>query len=390
MLKELPRFLKITLALIAFVLIASGVSRQLAGDGYDFQAYYKAAGRWLAGTSPYVYEKAFAYKYAPVVVLPFTFFHAFSYDVARWVYTLLHIALALTLPFALHHYLRQDSRLNLKVHSRRYATGLVVSFVATLRFVDGEFQVSQIGLWIIGGPLGGLLLLQRAYHSAFYRALGLALMSLASLVKVHTALAFLSFAKWRSWKTWAWVAGVYLLVALLPDPRMWLDWARQMRETTYDLPIRGDANNLQGFYPVAVLRFGMNQFGFAPLLLALPMAIFAFVATGRHSLEDLRTHPSSLLLSLSSWILLGFMASPLPWQYTYSILWVLIPLSWVCATTLERKVILAVSLFLGLSTQALIGKSNSQWIENHHSVFAALLIFWTVLTLQAARWRPRS
>jgi hypothetical protein len=386
---RLPTHLLIALALIGVLLLASCFSRQLSGLGWDFEAYFKAAGRWLSGTTPYFYEKNFSYKYSPVMVLPFTFFHLFSYESARWIYAALHAMVALSLPCLLYSILEKDTRLHLRRKPETFATGLLVAFLGSFRFIDGEFHVSQIGLWIIWTLLAGVVVLQKIGHRKWGRALGLALMSLASLVKIHSSIFFLSFLKWRSKKTWAWVGGVFVLIAMLPDPRMWLDWAEQIRRTTYDLPINETSINLQGFYPFGVVQLGLNQFSPEPLLLAVPFFIACFFFTSRYSLRDIRLSPLPVLLSISSWLLLGFMASPLPWQYTYSILWVLIPLSWVSSSSSERRALLVIALFLGLSPQGIVGKATSMWIESHHSVFFAILFFWILLLRQAHRWRLR-
>jgi hypothetical protein len=143
--------------------------------------------------------------------------------------------------------------------------------------------------------------------------------------------------------------------------------------------------NLQGFYPLAILHLGFAQFTFWPLLLALPFALWAFLKLPRFSLDEVKTSPHKFLLSVSVWVLLGFLASPLPWQYTYSIIWILIPLAWVYASSLERKFLIGISLFLGLTPQAIIGKSNSMWLEQHQSIFGTILILWIILMKQSQR-----
>jgi hypothetical protein len=379
------RSLKLLLAAVGAAIMLSCLSKQMGGDGRDFQAYYKAAGRWLAGTSPYVYERDYSYKYPPVIVLPFTFFHLFSYGVARWVYAAMHGLLALILPVMLYAALVRDETLRLRARRNEYALGLLVAFAGSARFVDGEFQVSQVGLWIMGALLSGFLLIQRYGDRPWGRAAGLALMSLAALVKFHSSALFLSFARLKSWKTWAWVAGVFTVVALLPDPRMWADWAEQIRATTYDLPIKRSSVNLQGFYPLAVRRLGMNQFGPAPLLLALPLYLVAFLWLPRFSLRDVQAKAAPILLGICVWMLLGFMASPLPWQYTYSVLWVMMPLSWIVGTRRERGFLVAVALLLALTPQLLLGRKLAMWLEMHHSVFALVLAFWSLMLFQAKR-----
>lgn len=388
--KNLPLHLSVALVLMGLLILASCFSRQLSGNGWDFEAYFKAAGRWLGGNSPYFYEKDFSYKYAPVIVLPFTFFHLFSYDVARWIYAAFHAAVAVSLPYLLFHILKRDTRLKLGEKPEVFAMALIIAFFGSFRFIDSEFHISQIGLWIIWALLVGVWTLQRVGNRVWGRVVGLSFMSLAALTKIHSSMFFLTFLKWRSWKTWLWVGGVFLVVASLPSPHMWLDWVEQIRRTTYDIPIHADSNNLQGFYPFAVIRLGMHQFGPQPLLLVIPFFVIALFSTSRYSLRDLGHAPLPILLSICTWLLLGFLASPLPWHYTYSILWVILPLSWVAGTPRERRWLVGITMFLGLSPQGIIGKPFSMWIENHHSVFIAILLFWLVLARQSARWRIRS
>jgi hypothetical protein len=61
-------------------------------------------------------------------------------------------------------------------------------------------------------------------------------------------------------------------------------------------------------------------------------------------------------------------------------------MSWVAANTREKRWLFGLALFLGLSPQGIIGRQASLWIEMHHSVFAAILVFWVILLGQARRW----
>jgi hypothetical protein len=387
---SLPLHLLVALVLMALLIVASCFARQLGGQGGDFAGYFMAAGRWLLGESPYVYERPFSYQHAPVIVLPFTVFHFLGFESARWVYAALHAFVALAAPYALYRVLETDTRLRIGSKPELFAMGLLTAFLASFRFIDSEFRVSQINLWTMGILISGLWLLQNAGHRFVGRIVGLALLSLASLVKIQSAIFFITFAKWRSWKTWAAVFGVLVGVALLPDPRLWVDWAEQLRNTAYNLSTTTSASNLQGFYPLAVTRLGFKALSVWPVLLTLPFFAMVFFSTARYSLRDLQSAPLPVLLSISTWLLLGFMASPIPLQHTYSILWVLIPLSWVAATRRERRWILGIALFLGLTPQGIVGKVASDWLESRQSVFAAILVFWFILLRQASRWRIRS
>lgn len=382
---RLPIHIQVALVLIALLILASCFSRQLNGAGWDFQAYFKAAGRILQGQSPYLYEKDFSYKYAPVIALPFTFFHLFSYEIARWVWAAFHAGVALACPYVLYKVLERDPHLGISKRVEDFSFGILVSFMGTFRFIDSEFHVSQIGLWITMLLLLGALCLSYAEHSPGLTRLGLVLLSFGALVKIHTIALFAVFLKWRSPKTYLSAGGILFLIALLPNPAWWLEWVEHMKRSTRDLPMDMSSVNLQGFYPLAVLHLGMDQFSYWPLLLAAPFGILAFWKLPRLSLQEIPSQPHVFLLTISVWTLLGFMASPLPWQYTYCIAWVLIPLSWVTATRFERRVLIGLALFLGLTPQGIIGKQVSMLIEQHQSIFAGMFIIWILLLRQTLR-----
>ncbi len=391
---DIASFYKIGLGIIAFLILASCFSRQLNGTGWDFEAYFKAAGRILSGDSPYLYERDFSYKYSPVVALPFTVFHLFSYDVARWVYAALHALLAIVLPYMLYSLLKpswstQDNEAR-REQKEAFVMGVFITFLATLRFIDSEFFVSQIGLWIIGGILFGVWLLQKFNTHPGLRVLALACISLASLVKIHTTLISLSFAKLKDKKGLFLIFSVFMLLVLIPNPFYWLDWVEHMKRSSFDLLIDNTSVNLQGFYPLAINHLGFAQPSLKPLWLALPFALLALFTLKRFTLEDLKSEAPHILLNVSIWMLLGFMASPLPWQYTYSVLWIMMPLSWSLASAIEKRWILGVALFLGFTPQGIIGKAASYWLEQKQSVFAAILIFWFVMLYQSKRLEKSS
>ena len=215
-------------------------------------------------------------------------------------------------------------------------------------------------------------------------------MSFAALIKIHSGIFFLSFVKKIDWKNWLWMAGVFLAIALLPNPKLWLAWAEQIRVTTHDLPITSVSYNLQGFYPFGVIHLGMDQFGPRPLLLALPFLIVAWLVTPKLFLDDAQKRPMLTLLTISLWLLWGFMASPLPWQYTYSILWVLVLLSWVSATAREKNILVGIAAFLAVTPHGIIGKTAAHWLETRQNVFFAVLAFWCLLAVQARRLKETS
>jgi hypothetical protein len=376
---SLPLHLKIALGIIAFLLLASCFSRQLNGLGSDFLAYFKAAGHLLEGQSPYSYEKSFSHKYAPSIAIPFTFFHLFSYETARWVYAAFHAIIALTLPYLIYTLLRSQQSFAVREYKETYVMGILISFMGTFRFIDGEFHVSQTGLWMMGSIFLGLLCLQHFSKMWWGKFLGFSLMSLGALVKIYSSVLFLTFIKLKNLKTLLWISGVFIFWMLIPHPSWWLDWVNHLQRASFDLVISRSSGNLQGFYPLAFKTLSFAQFNIPAFVLALPFALWAFYKTHRYSLNDIATKPLEVLLSLHVWLLWGTMASPLPWHYTYSMLWSLIPLMWLAASPIERRWILGVCMFLGLSPQGLLGKEISSALESNQSVFIAVFILWFVL-----------
>ena len=333
-------WMKFILGLIAIIIVGCAVSRQAGGIGRDFQAYYKAGARVLTGHHPYVFEHAYPYKYGPAAVAPFLFFQLFEYHVARWIYCLFHIFATLAIPWLNLKIISSDKKLNITGSS--YFWAIVVGFAGSLRFIDGEFQTSQISLWIYAATIAAVTLLVSAKH--VHRLAGVAALAMVSQMKIHSAIMWIAlsqklFARKNLRYFWPLV-----LIFCLPNPAWWLEWARQIKDTTPLLPSNLSAINRQGFFGIAVLMLRWPEYGVGPWLLSIPFAVYAFLRLPRFSISELArrdyrlgTGATGLALTLLSWMLWGFMASPLPWQHTYSLLWGIIPLTWTLASTRQRQ-----------------------------------------------------
>ncbi|HVJ63714.1 MAG TPA: glycosyltransferase 87 family protein [Bdellovibrionota bacterium] len=386
--RELRPWMKLLLGAIATLLIASAVSRQAAGTGWDFNAYYKAGERVLRGESAYVAESDFAYKYGPASLLPFLFFQLFSFDVARWIYCILHASIALAIPLLNLKILRRAGN-GLMPNSRDYFWALVVGFAASLRFVDGEFQVSQVGLWIYAATASAVLL--AVSNSRPLRYVGSALLALVSVTKIHSSIAWLTLSRHAMRKSNLWLFVPLVIVLLLPNPSWWLDWARQMKETTPFLPMVPSAVNRQGFFGAAYMVLGWSDKGLGPWALSLPAMAYAFFRLPRFSFSDLQPRDADLVsLTLSSWMLWGFMASPLPWQYTYSVLWGIFPLLWYVNQGSSRSTLTAIAVALAITPKGILGAKTSFAFEQWQGPFWLILIAWFLLVETcAARDRVR-
>src|SRR5262249_39235244 len=152
----------ILLGVFALLIVYSCFSRQWNSDGRDFLAYWRAGFRFVHGEPIYQNELYPPFKYAPVTALYFIPLSLLPYFVARWVYAFLHSGWVITLPFLACALLRRDSRVSARIDERTFFTALVVSFVGSFRFLDGEFHVSQVstlalgimllGVWVAGTP----------------------------------------------------------------------------------------------------------------------------------------------------------------------------------------------------------------------------------------------
>jgi len=116
------------------------------------------------------------------------------------------------------------------------------------------------------------------------------------------------------------------------------------------------------------------------MLAAASVAGFFFFMPKRGSQK-----PTALALSFGALLLLGVCASPLAWQHTYSILWGIVPLAYLCGTTTEKKWVAAISLFLGVSARAIVGTDVSSFLELHQSVFLCSLILVFLMAKQSRR-----
>lgn len=377
--------MKIILGLIAALIIYNALARQAGGVGRDFQAYYKAGMRVLDGSDPYVFEESYPYKYGPATVAVFLPFQLFSYEIARWIYCALHIITALGI-VVLNLKLLQKART--KITSEIFFGGIVIGFVGSLRFLDGEFQTSQISLAIYLSTLIGVLLL--AKPSRWAKRAGVLVLAMVSQMKIHSTVMWYALTKklWQKRQLLLLVPAVILY--LLPNPLWWIEWARQIKETTPLLPSGSNAFNRQGFFGAAVMIFNWNEYGLGPWLLSFPFALYAAIKLPRFKIADIDSHNlKALFLSLLAWMLWGFMTSPLPWQHTYSLLWGVIPLLWMNANTaLQRRAIFFSSMLLGLTPKGIMGEGSSQIFERYQGPLILILILWFVLIAQAQRASP--
>jgi hypothetical protein len=366
------------LGLITLTLTISAFGKQSVANGEDFFAYWRAAERWLSGNSPYVAEQDYAFKYGPASVLYFVPFALLPYQIARWTWAVFHLGLALFLPVAAIRLTQKNFSLC------DFTVALSVGWVGAFRFVDGEFQVSQAGLLICAWIILALYALgEKAEPSFRNRFLSGVCLAAGGVVKVHGLNSFSVLLKTKAShlkNLIPWALGACVIL-VLPNPQMWVDWVHQMNATTRLLPMAPGAFNFQGVYPFSVWFLGVEERSTLPLLyFFLPAWLATLVALPK----NIDASRESLFFGVGSLLLLGVQSSPLPWQYTYSLLWVWIPPLWMTLQGRARNILLATALALGLSPKGILGAPLSNFFEGFQSIFVLSLVL-NVLLIHAAR-----
>jgi len=367
-------------ALIAF----SIVRRQWDSDGHDFQAFHSAATRWVHGENPYVATDAYPYKYAPPVLLVFAPFGLMDLSSAQRLYSLVTLLAVLAVPFFSLRILRRDAGLS-PIQGLRWLGAGGLGMLASLRFLDNEFHSVNANVLALALMLAGY----SALVTTAPRALGALGVTIGSFFKFHPFFALGLFLNPRSWKSVVfWIAAIFL-VALLPDPRLWLELTRQLRETRLDFLIDGRSNPMQGFYPLGVLAFGWARDSLAPALLFAPLALAALVLAPKFDLwrpgERPSDRPAAFLLASLSLLTLAATISPLPWHHTYVLFWAAVPVSWICASRGERPYLLILVAILALTPRGIAGRSLADALERSQIVLWVALAQAALLMAQARR-----
>jgi hypothetical protein len=350
------------------VLLVSAITHQWRTEGLDFGAYYKAATRFAEGKPFYIFEGEYAFKYAPLTIWYFSPFALLSYTPARWLYALLHFAVAVWIPWGIFRVFSKEYK---EARALPWRSALLMGFLGSFRFVDGEFRDSNFGLFVYSAVVASALVVSRE-RSRWAAPL---ILSLGAVTKVHSLIGLAAF-RLTDRKTLLAIAFALLVLAFFPSPWLWLDWWAQLSNTGNVIPLSPQNYNLQGIYPFAMRFLDWDAHSHRCLVLALPLALLAFRKLPRFSLGEAHRAPSHFLLTSSVWILLGVMASPLPWQHTYAVLWGILPIAFLLANHTERILLTSLSLFLCFSPRDLVGVPVQQFLEFNQSVFFAVLGIW--------------
>ncbi len=360
----------------SLVFAFSAWTHQVRGGGRDFNAYYKAGERLLQGSAFYVDELDYAFKYAPITVLPFGARALGPQSVARWIYCLLHWSLACAIPVGLWGLLRS------RTDAKTFWTGVAVAFLGSARFIDGEFRDSNFGLFVTSGLIASAYLILRP---RFAWAAPLAL-AVSSAAKVHSLVCLITF-RLRDPRTLRALILAAVILLFIPNPLLWPKWWEQMQLTAKYQSVTAQGFTLQGFFPLAARFLGWDARSLVSLVLAAPFALWAFLRLPRFSLAQAGRQPVLFFFTATLWVLWALMSSPLPWQHTYTLLWAIFPTAWVLASSGERKWLLGLAAFLGLSPRDLVGQRAFEIIESNQGVFLAILIVWVLCVRIASRYK---
>lgn len=377
------------LVLILASLVFIAVNRHLHNRlGFDFRAYYEAADRFVHGQPPYTrLSESFLFKYAPVSILFFVPFAWLPYPIAFWIYGALCLLSIIGTPLVVLRILTSAPHPKLDASGRQIQMALFLSWIGSLRLIDAEFLVSQIGSLLFFVMLVGLWMLLRAnsFQSRFW---GWFVSGFGAVVKVHSLAVFSLFLPELKHRTRIAAIGAFACLLLLPDPRLWLEWFEQMRATTDWIPMSVNSNNLQGLQPVMMRYAGWDRHGMAMHGLTALSFVILWAVLPRFDLRSARLFPQSMLYAFGAMTLLGFLVSPLPWQYTFVPFWGLCFASWLGAQGRERSMLVLISVFLAISPKGILGGRASDFVEHRQGFAFAFAVLLFILVRQARRFGP--
>jgi len=368
------------------ITLACSVSRYFEFARNDFFAYYKAAQRFLDGVSPYQDEVDLPFKYAPITVLYFVPFAFFSHSVARWIFLFVHFIGIVLLPIITVRVVQQDPTSKLTgLNDNRVLIGTLLAFAASLRFMEIEFRAGQVGiLMCLAIFLGSLFLCHQRLGLLTRIVLGLGLLTLGAITKIHGLLVLGLFFRTQLQKSVVTSLLVVGAILILPKPQMWLDWLNQVKATTPYCPFEGGQYVAQGIFGFTSAFLGIDNASRAPMLLIIPYLLLFFFVCPRFRFEELPNNAMAFLLAVCAMQLLGVIASPLPWTHSYSVLFGIVLASWLCANFRESLILMVMVLFFALTPSGFMGEF-ARTLERGQSIFFTASLLFVLLMFQARR-----
>lgn len=355
------------LLILGLAVAVTWFNRERASQGVDFQAFYKGGARLLAGAEPYVFERDYAFKYPPFTLLGFAPFAALPFDAARWTYAALLLLAVLGSPFLIVKILGPQ---------KDVVFAAALGFVAALRFLDLEFHSNQTGSLVFVLLLVGVWLIVRGREQP-----GIFALFAGAIVKFHTLMLFAVFRPRCWWK----LLPAALVVFCLPDPRLWLEWATQIKLTTPLLDFDRGHYAMQGLYAFSVGTLGLDKMTLYPLLPSLVFYALTVWLVPKFSFEEARRQPAAFLIAVCAVVVAAIAGSPVPFQYSYAPVGAVVFASWLVADTSERVGLLVTAFLFGATPKGILGDTWAHFLEaNQINLWTALLL-WAVLLRQSRR-----
>lgn len=380
------RSILIVLALIAVAfrgLQFATLTRQIQW-GYDFSAYWSAAGRLLDGLSPYTAaqlagpygpQQQFLYLYPPplaAAVMPLNALFPGEYQAAAWIWAGIGFSILVASVLALQRAEALGARFPLLTGRGRW--WLVAAALAFPPAV-GELVIGNVHLLLLGLLTAAWLGIRRGTIRGEWVA-GVAV-GVAAVIKVFPALLLLWFLLTRrSRAAAAFVVGASVAaVAALPltGVQPWLDFP------TVLLNLSAPTDTTDTLAPTVWLA---DAIGFAAGRIVVTVAgVLLLVAVSSAARRDLRSSRGPMLAgSFGAAVLLSLLVAPAMYHH-YLAITVLPFLLGLAAGVRLRWLALAYFLMWG-GTQAALG--DASWIVNRLAPTLGILVLLASLATVAA------
>ena len=144
---------------------------------------------------------------------------------------------------------------------------------------------------------------------------------------------------------------------------------------------------MQGYAPASVLLLGISPAHQAHLLPGLGVlgAVLFFVPRFEFPRDGAFDNAPALISAFWACLLFGALAAPLPWQHSYSMLFLIVPWTYLLGTHWERRILALLGMGIALSARGVIGYTASGWLEDHQSLMFLITGVAILLLIQARR-----
>lgn len=381
---EDPAFRRLVIALVAVILVAFRIlqfalfTTQIQW-GYDFSAYWSAAGHLLGGdpiysaaqlAGPYAPQEQFLYLYPPplaAAAIPFAALVPDDYRLAAWGWTALGAAILVAVILAIA---RSEGLVERLRGSLRLGPWILVAAAIGFPPVIGELVLGNVHLVLLG-LLGAAWLGVRSGTANGERLAGIAV-GVAALIKVFPGLILLWFILTRRWQAAAFVFVGIVAATLVTLPFTgtgpWLDYPTVL----FNLSAPSDTTDT-----LAPTVWLAEVIGFLPARLLVAATALALVAW-----SALR---STARMSYAVAVLASVLVAPALYHHYLAIL--VLPFLLLLAERRSLAWLAVAYLLMSGGTQTALG--DVQWIVNRALPTAGALVL-LALALRPRRGWPRS